>query len=83
MPAVRGESPQKFLVAYEVRVTKTHNVQSLIERAAEIEPVIETWGEAAARLTPFAFLYRYPGIDEGPDEETAREAIDDARCIVK
>lgn len=71
-----------FLVAYDVRVAKTHNVQALIEQAEKIEPMIGTWEEAAARLTPFAFLYRYPGVDDEPDEETAREAIDDAETIV-
>lgn len=71
-----------FLVAYELRATKTHDVQSLIERAAEIEPEIATWAGAAARLTPFAVLFRDPGLDEEPDEETAREAVEDARTIV-
>ncbi|MCA1686683.1 MAG: HEPN domain-containing protein [Planctomycetia bacterium] len=41
-----------------------------------------SWEEAASRLTPFAFLYRYPGVDEEPDEEMALEAIEDAESIV-
>ena len=71
-----------LLVAFEVRFAKTHDVRALLEMAVAIEPTFASWKGAAIRLTPFAYLYRYPGPGEEPDEETMREAIDDADAIV-
>jgi hypothetical protein len=48
-----------------------------------IEPVFNTWRDAADRLTPLATLYRYPGLLDDPLLEEFEEALDDATTIVK
>jgi hypothetical protein len=36
----------------------------LLDQVVTIEPVFETWRDAADRLTPLATLYCYPGSSE-------------------
>jgi HEPN domain-containing protein len=71
-----------FLVLHDQRVEKTHDVGLLLDRVALIEPVVETWRDAADRLTPLATAYRYPSAGEEPLPEDFQEALDDASTIV-
>jgi HEPN domain-containing protein len=71
-----------FLVYWDRPVEKTHILGLLLEKAAEIEPDIRTWEDAADRLTRYATAYRYPGTFLEPDVEELDEALDDAACIV-
>jgi HEPN domain-containing protein len=71
-----------FLVYWDLRVEKSHDVGLLVERAMQVEPAFNTWSDAGDRLTPFATAYRYPGLDEEPDMEEFEEALDDAECIL-
>jgi HEPN domain len=64
-------------------VEKTHDLGLLLDRAMLIEPVFNTWRDAADRLTPLATLYRYPGLLDDPLLEEFEEALDDATTIVK
>ncbi len=72
-----------FLVNWDQRVEKTHDVGLLVERAMQIEPTFGTWSDAADRLTPFATAYRYPGLDDQPSLEEFEEALDDAETIYR
>ena len=72
-----------FLVYWDLRVEKTHDVGLLIERAMQVEPVFGTWSDAGDRLTPFATAYRYPGIDDQPELGEFEEAVEDAKSIVR
>jgi HEPN domain-containing protein len=72
-----------YLVYWDVRVEKTHDVGLLLEAAVKIEPMIGTWSDAADRLTPYATVYRYPGLDEQPVPEELEEALDDADGILR
>ena len=49
----------------------------------EIEPVFDTWRDAADRLTPLATLYRYPSSSNDPSHEDFEEAVDDADTILR
>ena len=72
-----------YLVYWNQRVERTHDVGLLLERAMQIEPPFESWQDAADRLTPFATAYRYPGSDDQPELEELEEALDDADCIYR
>lgn len=67
-----------YLVFHDRRVEKTHDLRLLVERAAEIEPGFSTRLDAADRLAPYATMYRYPGVEEQPDEGDFEGAVGDA-----
>jgi HEPN domain-containing protein len=71
-----------FLVYWDCPVEKTHLLGLLLEKAAEIEPCIRTWEDAADRLTPYATAYRYPGTFLEPELEELDEALNDNASIV-
>lgn len=60
--AVKG-----LLVFYGQRFKKVHNVQFLITQALPFAPELAEQLEAAERLTPYATLFRYPGVILEPD----------------
>jgi HEPN domain-containing protein len=71
-----------FLVFWDQRAERTHDVGLLLDRVVVIEPAFETWRDAADRLTPLATAYRYPGQSDDPLPEEFEEALDDATSIV-
>jgi HEPN domain-containing protein len=72
-----------YLVFYDQRVAKIHDVGQLLDQVMTIEPVFETWRDAADRLTPLATLYRYPGSSDDLLPLEFEEALDDATTIVR
>jgi HEPN domain-containing protein len=72
-----------YLVYWDQRVAKIHDIGVLLDQAMGIEPALVTWQDAADRLTPLAMQYRYPGPDEAPILEEFEEALDDATAIVE
>ena len=71
-----------YLAVFERPIRKTHDMLSLIQEAAEIEPTWLTWEDAATRLTEFAWTTRYPDDTLDPlTEEDLSEALDDAATI--
>jgi HEPN domain-containing protein len=72
-----------FLVYWDCEPPRVHDVARLLEQAMEIEPVFDTWQDAADRLTPLATRYRYPGLGDDPSREAFEEAVDDADTIVR
>ncbi len=75
-------SKPTFLVFWDQRVVKIHDIGLLLDQVMTIEPVFETWRDAADRLTPLATLYRYPGLSDDPLPSELEEALDDATTIV-
>jgi HEPN domain-containing protein len=71
-----------YLVFWDQRPVKSHDLGELLDQAVPIEPVFDTWRDAANRLTPLATRYRYPGEAEDPTFEEFEEALDDATIIV-
>ena len=72
-----------YLVFYDQRVAKIHDVGLLLDQVTAIEPIFETRRDAADRLTPLATLYRYPGSSDDLLPTEFEEAIDDATTIVR
>jgi HEPN domain-containing protein len=70
-----------FLVHWDLRIEKTHDIGLLIERCMQVEPVFGTWSDAGDRLTVYATAYRYRGIVDQPEIEEFEEALDDAGAI--
>ncbi len=71
-----------YLVYRDQRVAKVHDVGLLLEQAMRIEPGFGPGQDAADRLTPFATLFRYPGVNEDPVAEEFELGLDDAGTIV-
>ena len=71
-----------FLAYWDRPIEKTHNLVLLLEKASQVEPCLDTWEDAAARLTPFSTAYRYPGSFESPGLEQLNEALDDAESVL-
>jgi HEPN domain-containing protein len=72
-----------FLLFWDQEAPKVHDVGLLLEQAMAIEPVFDTWQDAADRLTPLATMYRYPASGDDPSREDLEEAVDDADTIVR
>ncbi|MBL7220891.1 MAG: HEPN domain-containing protein [Phycisphaerae bacterium] len=75
--AVKG-----FLVLRGQSFGKTHDIRILIEQAEKSEPGFALWQEAAARLTPYAAAFRYPGDFVAPDREEYSLALQAAENLV-
>ncbi len=72
---------KRYLVYWDQKVAKIHDVGLLLTQAMTIEPEFDTWRDAADRLTPLATLYRYPGVSDDLLPTEFEEAIDDATTI--
>jgi HEPN domain-containing protein len=71
-----------FLVFRGQQFGKTHDIRILIEQAEKDEPGFALWQEAAARLTPYAAAFRYPGDVISPDKEEYALALQAAENLV-
>jgi len=72
------KSLKAFLVFHDVRVLKTHDLEVLVAETVVFTPNYATLSDAAARLTQYATLFRYPGVQLEPTlaeyEQAYREA---------
>jgi HEPN domain-containing protein len=62
-----------FLLFYDVRFEKTHDIEVLISQASEIDSSFFACIEAARILTPLAVEFRYPGDYVEPEADEYRE----------
>jgi HEPN domain-containing protein len=60
---------------------KTHDLRELGQQVASADPALGELATRAERLTPFAWIFRYPGEDEEPSVAEAREALTVARRV--
>lgn len=63
--------------------TKTHDIRALGAAVLESDPDLASEIEAAAPLTEYAWLYRYPGDLLEPDSAEVREALEVAEGLVE
>jgi HEPN domain-containing protein len=68
--AVKG-----FLVFYDRRFDKTHNIEALMSLAVPFEEQFSSWRETAQLLTPYAGMFRYPGERLDPDRPEFEQAL--------
>ena len=70
-----------FLAWHDVPFGKTHDLAALGRLCAEIDRALAALGRRAARLTEYAWKYRYPGEPEAPSREEADSALALAREV--
>jgi len=79
------QATEKFIKAlltfHEIEFAKSHDIEYLFDLCVPVEPDIERFRDAAARLTEFAVETRYPGPEAEPAESEAPKAIGTARAV--
>lgn len=79
-----AEKSLKGLLCWHLQpVRKTHDLKELGERCAAIVPELGAACRSVARLTEFAWRFRYPGEDLEPDVAEAAEALALAEQLVQ
>jgi HEPN domain-containing protein len=68
------KSLKGFLTWHQVPFRKTHDLRELFAACKNIDASLHELGEKAEELTPFAWVFRYPGETESPSLEEARAA---------
>src|SRR5262245_31008608 len=72
-----AEKSWKALLAWHATpFRKTHDLKELGQPLAQHDPGLHELIRRAASLTPFAWLFRYPGESDEPTLEEARAALD-------
>ena len=64
-----------FLTWNSVKFGKIHDLRKLGSQAIQLDSTLEDVIRKAIRLAPFAVIFRYPGEDDPPSLEEAREAL--------
>lgn len=64
-----------YLVSRRVRPRRTHDLAEFVDACIPLDPNFSIIRQAGVDLSPYAFLFRYPGSPPGPFESDAREAI--------
>jgi HEPN domain-containing protein len=70
-----------FLFWNDTPFRKTHNLRELGEACVRIDASLAALAEQAEDLTPFAWIFRYPGVPEEPEREEAEAALALAREV--
>ena len=64
-----------FLIGTGTSVPRTHDLVALVDIATRLDGGLAELSEAAAILTPYATLYRYPDTPLEPDDADLQEAV--------
>jgi HEPN domain-containing protein len=72
-----------FLVAREQPLIRTHDVGVLVARCEYIDDSFASFTAAAARLTPYAVMHRYPRASDNPEIADVEQALADADTILQ
>jgi len=79
-----AEKAAKAYLAYTGTPSgKTHDVSSLLDIASDTTSAFEPLRSAAATLTPYAVVYRYPGVTSPPTAEQLGQALSDAHAFFR
>jgi len=68
--AVKG-----YLVFCDQEFERTHDIELLVRTAALYAQEFVDWIDVGIELTPYARLYRYPGLATEPDHEQVEQAL--------
>jgi HEPN domain-containing protein len=64
-----------FLTSRNTSFRKTHDLNELGFQCVQLEPSLELRCRSVARLTAYAWIFRYPGQPGEPTVEEARSAV--------
>lgn len=70
-----------FLTWHDQPFRKTHNLVEIGEQCVTIDATLEDLARGAARLTEYAWKFRYPGEPAEPPVEEAQEVLACAREV--
>jgi len=70
-----------YLAWHDTPFGKTHDLSQIGRQCAEIDPSLEPLLVRSARLTVYAWKFRYPGDPEEPTREEAERALALAREV--
>jgi HEPN domain-containing protein len=76
--AVKG-----YLVFCDQAFERTHDIELLIRTAALYAQAFVDWIDVGIELTPYARLYRYPGLATEPNREQVEQALSGAEGLYK
>lgn len=68
-----------FLAWHEIPFRKTHDLRELFEACCSVDPSLAPFRDKTEGLTPYAWVFRYPGESEEPTPEEAEETLALAR----
>lgn len=74
--AVKG-----FLVFCDQEFERVHDVEALIKAAMPYQARFSAWADVGRLLTPYARMFRYPGIVVEPSREQFCQALSSAEGI--
>ena len=72
-----------FLVHHDVPFEKTHNLVAIVAMALPIDSSFSTLAEAAALLSPYAVLHRYPDEKAAPSKARFKSALAAAERVYR
>jgi HEPN domain-containing protein len=72
-----------FLAWHEIPFRKTHDLRELFRACVTVDASLEPIGLRAEGLSPYAWVFRYPGETEEPTLREARAALRLARETVR
>lgn len=70
-----------FLTWHGLTFGKTHNLGQLGQAVADVSPELASLLSTGARLTDYAWKFRYPGSGQDPTSAEIREALTLTRSI--
>lgn len=70
-----------FLAWHDEPFRKTHNLLEIGQQCVVLDVTLDELVQRAARLTEYAWKFRYPGEPEGPSVVEAQEALALAREV--
>jgi HEPN domain-containing protein len=79
-----AEKAMKGLLASRGRAfRKTHDLEELGMACIQIDASLASLFRETVRLTAFAWIFRYPGTPDRPEETEDREALNLAQRVVE
>jgi HEPN domain-containing protein len=75
------KSAKAFLTWHNVRFPKTHSLEELAAMIASIDPSLHDELMRAKALTPYAWIFRYPGTKEVATPQLVENAIARAEAV--
>lgn len=69
------KSLKGFLAWHEIPFRKTHDLRELFAGCGTIESSVGILAARVEGLTPYAWIFRYPGESEEPQPQEARAAL--------
>jgi HEPN domain-containing protein len=75
------KSLRAFLIWNGIPYRETHDLAEIGAHCVEIDSSLEPYVARVARLTEYAWLFRYPGGPEEPSVEDTSEALDATHAL--